>query len=338
MITTLPKLSPNLREICLEGLPRETPITLAVSELVLNTKENSLLIFDVDSPLTEQAYQVLCKHTNLRRLCTTIDKPNPLSTMALPNLVDMSIQYYHSHDWLESFHGASFGKLASFIVFSESDAIGDFLGAFETAALTTSIPASLTTFQFNTERPWRPTYRSLLPFTQLTMLIIESPCTLGCSSTIDDDSIVDLARAMPKLRTLSLGDKPCQTPGGVTVKGLTALAHHCLHLSSLCIHFQVATLDPPQIPIPASVDESTVSREGCALSFLQAGWIRVPEKSTLMVALTLLGIFPHLESIGYNGRGWKTVSDAIRNSKNLIRCSGKKDSFVTLRAALMTPR
>ena len=63
---------------------------------------------------------------------------------------------------------------------------------------------------------------------------------------MDDNIITDLARAMPKLEILRLGDSPCDgIPIGVIAKGFVALADHCLDLSTLCIHFQVASLSAP---------------------------------------------------------------------------------------------
>ena len=50
--------------------------------------------------------------------------------------------------------------------------------------------------------------RSLLLFAHLTRLDIEFPCTPSRSSAIDDDIISDLAQALRKLESLSLGGPP----------------------------------------------------------------------------------------------------------------------------------
>lgn len=327
MIATLPKLCPNLCEIHLSGLPRDPTIAVAVSELVLNTNYNTLRNFHVNSTLTEEARKVIYNHPYLRTLQTVVGRTTVLPTMVLPNLTNIHVGYHHGHNWLEGFRGASFGKLAMVSISPESNSIDNLLGAFETVALTTSIPATLSTFKFYTWHPWRPVYRSLLPFTQLENLVIEFSCQLGCSSTIDDDIVIDLAQAMPKLEFLQFGDRPCETPGGVTVKGLAALAHHCPRLFDLTIHFQVASLDPPELHL-VSTEESTIRRGVCALRSLHAGQIHVPEESTLMVALTLLRIFPCLELIASPDAGWKKVSEAIYSSKQLALCSSKEYLFV----------
>jgi len=126
---------------------------------------------------------------------------------------------------------------------------------------------------------------------------------------------------MPKLEDLELGSYPCETPGGATVKGLTSIAYYCPCLYELCIHFQVASLDPLEIPDPVFVEEYTIPREGCGLTHLYVGEIGVPEESRVMVALTLLNIFPHLERIQSSNSDWDDVDRAIRDSRRLVRCS-----------------
>ena len=317
MITAFPKLCPNLYWIRFGGLPRDSMITDAVSELVLRTGRNALQYFSVDLPLTAEALEVICKHPDLSTLSTSFDWHTTLPTMALPNLTDMDIDGCYDHDWLQGFCGASLGKLTSVSISSHSDSTDEFLGAFKTVALTTSIPTTLSSLRYNTECSWKPDYRPLLPFTQLRDLVISSTCDIECSSTIDDNTITDLAQAMPQLEFLRLGNSPCETPAGVTAKGLTALAYHCPHLFNLCIHFQVASLDPAVIPNLTPSDESTITRGGCALCSLQVGRIRVPEESTSMVASALVQIFPDLKEIECFDMGWEKVSLAMDHYRQL---------------------
>ena len=307
MITKIPTACPDLQNISMEGLPRDPAIISAVSGL-LTTSRVTPKSFSVDSPLTQEAYGVLYQSPDLREVYTVIDGPISLPTIVLPNLTRMGVKFGCNHDWLQGFHGASLGRLALLVFRSESESIGRFLDAFGRVAFTNSISVTLSTLLFCTSRSWKPNYRSLLPFTHLTRLDIESSCTPSCSSTIDDDTVADLAQAMSKLEFLRLGGQPCETPTGVTTKGLSALAYHCPHLSQLCIHFQLATLDPPEIPVLAF---SGGPRETCSLTSLEVGYIPLPEESTLMVALTLLRVFPELETINYSDVRWEKVADAI---------------------------
>ena len=326
-ITTLPTLCPNLREIELFSLPRDPMITAAVSGMFLASNRNNLLSIYVDSPLTEEAREVIYKLPNLHTLSLIIGRDTSSPPVALPNLIDLTIEYDQDDRWLHMFRGATLGKLERVTFRSKSKQIGDFLETFEAVALTTSIPATLSTFAFYTSRPWRPNYRSLLPFTQLEDLAIDSSCKRGCSSTIDDDIITDMARAMPKLQCLHLGGLPCQTPGGVTAKGLAALARYCPHLSILCIHFRAASFNPPSIPGVVPGNGPTIPQEDCALTSLRVGKIPVQEESTLMVALSLLRIFPRLHHIRYHDQRWKKVADAIHLSKQLADHSSKEPSL-----------
>jgi len=70
---------------------------------------------------------------------------------------------------------------------------------------------------------------TLLSFMQMKTFDIHFSCDDGCSSKTDDDDIINLARAMPRLEILRLGDRPYRGifPDSVTVKGLVILAYHC---------------------------------------------------------------------------------------------------------------
>ena len=167
MIAALSTLCPNLQHIIFDGLPRDPVITAAVSGLLLTINRNILQHFWVDSPLFEGACKVIYKLPGLRKLRTIIDGPTVLPTLVLPSLIELSIEYDGGHDWLQGSRGASLGKSTSVSIHSDSDSIDDFLGEFESVALTTSIPATLLEFTFYTSSAWRPNYRSLLPFTHL---------------------------------------------------------------------------------------------------------------------------------------------------------------------------
>ena len=326
MITTFPTLCPSLQSLTLCYLPRDPMITAGVSKMLLSSNRNTLQRLTVDSPLTVGAYEAIFNFPNLRQLWVVIEGDISLPSAVLPNLTGMTIKCHHDHNCLQLFRGATFGKLASVTFYSESESIGDFLEEFESLALTVSISDTLSSFTFYTSRSWRPNYRSLLSFTHLERLVINSSCQGGCSSTVDDDIVTDMARAMPRLVTLQLG-KPCQTPAGVTAKGLAALAHYCPHLSTLCIHFQVASLDLPAIPGDAYDGGPTVPLEDCALTDLYVGEIPLPEESVLTVTLTLLHIFPRILYIGHIGEGWRKVADAISRSKQLVHRSSKELSL-----------
>ena len=329
VITTLPTLCPDLETIDLSSLPRNPTITTAVSEMLLKTNRNSLQIFRVDSPLTEEASEVLYKLPELHGLSVFIERETRLPPASLPNLTDLTITYDNEDDWPQLFHGATFGKLESVTFYPQSDEVGNFLEVFKMAALSSSIQNTLSKFYLRTSHLWIPNYSSLLPFTQMVDLDIEFPCDDGCSSTVDDDIIINLSRTMPKLESLALGDVPCrQITTGVTTKGLLALAHHCPKLSALCVHLQVASLcEPPGIPGMVPGAGPAASWTDCALTDLNVGEVPVPEGSAMIIALTLLRIFPRLCSMEFTNEEWDEVENAINCSREIIDCSRKQCPF-----------
>jgi len=134
---------------------------------------------------------------------------------------------------------------------------------------------------------------------------------------------------MPKLESLELGGPPCsRSTTGITTKGLLALAHHCQKLLILRVHLQVASLsDPPVIPGMVPNAGPAGSWTDCALTVLVVGATPVPKGSAMIIALTLLRIFPRLNSINFiNGR-WKEVGNAINRSRGTIDRSSKQRPF-----------
>jgi len=308
-------------------------ITAAVSEMVLATNRNILQKFHPGSPLTEEASEVVHKLPNLRVLSVIIEKETSLSSASLPNLTELEITCDSGDVWSQLFHGATFGKLESVTFHYFQEIIGDFLGTFERVALSSSLHNTLSKLSLFTKLPWNPNYSSLLSFTQLVDLDIGFLCHDGCSSTVDDDIVINLSRAMPKLRELKLGEGPCEdSTTGVTVKGLVALALHCQGLWYLRIHFQVASLSvSPASPGVIHNAEPTGSWTDCALREIAVGEIVVPEESALTVALTLLYIFPRITTIFYDGEGWGKVEDAIHLSRRIVDCSSKHHPLTTCR-------
>jgi len=327
MLTTFPTLCPNLERIYLPDLPRGPAITAATSEFLLTTNRDVLRYFDVDSPLTEEAREVTHKLHRLRTLTVVIEEDISPPPLVLPNLTELYVECWDEDDqWLHLFRGATLENLKSIKFFSGSDRMGSFLEAFERVALTASTQNTLSEFSLNTPCSWSPNFSSLLSFTQMKDITIDFSCMDGCSSKVDDAIVTDLARAMPKLEKLLLGGPPCrQIPTGVTVKGLVVLAYHCPDLSTLRVHFQVASLIAPPATIGSTPNvEPAALRRDCTLANLCVGKIPMPEQSTLMVALTLARIFPRIKTIDSDDGGWRKVESAIRLSRKIVDFSSKR--------------
>jgi hypothetical protein len=345
-VTTFPALCPNLRKIRLHHLPRDPIITDAVSELLLNINRDALRHLHLDSPLTEEVREVVYKLPDLCELWVAIEGSTSLPTMVLPNLTKIHVKYDHNRNWLQGFRGATFGKLNSVTFDAESPSaqVDDFLEEFQSSTLTTSTRHTLSEFHLRTWRSWSPNYSSLLGFKQLTKLEIRFSCRNSCSSRADDDVIIDLAQAMPKLEVLELGGAPCGTPTGVTFKGLIALACRCPQLSELCIHFRVDSLiEATTSGEPASPSEHAAAtpQTNCALTQLYVGKICIPEGSASAVALILFQVFPHILSItySYDNQEWGGVRELFKVFKKLGDGNGytSETHLSHLRRSLVTP-
>ena len=164
--------------------------------------------------------------------------------------------------------------------------------------MATSLLTTLTTFKFYCSRPWSPNYSPLHTFKQLANLAIETPCHNDYSSAIDDETVTNLARALPKLNTLQLGSGPCGAVAGVTIEGLVGLACHCADLCTLRVHIQVNSL----VQAGAEVAElrpggETTLQTECSLTTLEVGSTPTPEGSDLTITLALFRIFPHIRTV-----------------------------------------
>ena len=330
MIATFSTLCPNLLEITLLRLPIDQAIASAVSNILLACNPDALRKFEADSPLTATAYEVLYRLPNLRELFTIFLGDTLLPPVLLPNLVKMEMTYLRGHEWLRGLNGATLNNLTSVFFRTASLEVGDFLEAFESFALATSISTKLSTFVFYSHYSWNPNYSSLLGFKQLTELVILTPCHVGCSSAMDDDIVINLARAMPKLKVLLLGSDPCSIPTGVTVKGLVKLACHCIDLSTLRLHIRVDSLvqmAAGDIATSPSTAEPAAPRVECALANLGVGDMPIQEGSALTVALALLHIFPRISQIGYKNPHWQDVQNTITLSKRLSNRIGTLARF-----------
>ena len=103
---------------------------------------------------------MLYKLPNLRRLEVIIGKGTSLPSASLPNLVDLAITCDNEDDWPQLFHGATLGNLGSVTFYPQSEEIGDFLGAFERAALPLFVQNTLSDFCLDTSYSWNPNYSS----------------------------------------------------------------------------------------------------------------------------------------------------------------------------------
>jgi len=338
-------LCPDVQHLQLDCLPRNQVITEAVSEMLLACNRNTLQTFYVNCPLTDEARGFLHTLPKLRQLWIFTQGQTSLPPLTLPNLNLMYFGWDSGRDWLQAFSEATFGKLETitFRPISSSAQIGGFLEEFKVVALAASVQNTLSQFKFCTSQSWNPNYSSLLVFKQMELLQIEFSCRNGCSSTVDDNIVTSLARAMPKLEILRLGGAPCSALTGVTLRGLVALSCHCPRLSELRIHVQAGELaeattgtEPPLLP---SGDAAVIPRVDCALKVLQVGEAPITREAASAVAVTLLQVFPRIVNVDHVDGRWGSVVEMIK----LFRQIGghidhtSKAHLLHLKCSLVTP-
>lgn len=159
--------------------------------------------------MTEDACGILYKLPKLCGLLATT--PTLLLLVELPDLGPIHVQWDSEYDWLQGLRGTAIGKLKTIDsrLTTRSAQTGDFLEGLQSVVLTTSAQTLLSEFSFCTSQLWTPDRSSLLAFKRMTKLETEFSCHSSCSSTADDDIIINLAQAMPKLEILQLDDQPC---------------------------------------------------------------------------------------------------------------------------------
>ena len=174
--------------------------------------------------MTEDACGIPYKLPKLCGLLATT--PTLLLLVELPDLGPIHVQWDSEYDWLQGLRGTAIGKLKTIDSRPtfRSTQTGDFLEGFQSVGLTTSAQTSLSESSFVTSQPWVPNYSSSLAFKQMAKLEIEFSCYSGCSLMVNDDIIINLAQAMPKLEILQLGNQPRQTIRGVAFRELIVLA------------------------------------------------------------------------------------------------------------------
>jgi len=112
-ISRFPVLCPDLAYVTLKGIPRDPVIIDAVSEMLLACNRDSLEAFCVDTPLTEEAREVVYQLPRLIGMWVVIEGSTSLPTVTLPNLTSIDIEYGDDLNWLQGFRGARLEKLES---------------------------------------------------------------------------------------------------------------------------------------------------------------------------------------------------------------------------------
>ena len=148
---------------------------------------------------------------------------------------------------------------------------------------------------------------NLLPLSQLTMLHLSFVCSPDmCGYKLSDEDLEKLVKAMPNLKSLALGMRPCSRPADNSIKSLAAIAKHCKHLKKLVIHTNVEAVisDPNYHPGEDPILGEPALVECPLLSITLGPYSRLREQPVAeKFASALLRLFPHLANVETTGAG-----------------------------------
>ena len=160
--------------------------------------------------------------------------------------------------------------------------------------------------------------RPLLSFGRLTTLELVVNCSGGqCGVKLDDSIITDLAKTLPQLTFLGLGGIPCDaSTSEVTVASLVALSTNCVDLVFLQLHFNTR-----DITACGTHANFRARKFTCKLCTLSVGSQPLPSNhdDILLLASTILHIFPHVGIHPYTRGGWRQVIEGIQMFRNAPR-------------------
>lgn len=125
---------------------------------------------------------------------------------------------------------------------------------------------------------------------------------------------------MPELENLLLGEDPGDSLTGVTLKGLVALACHCVRLTELQVHLHARKLTEATTGTgPPCLSENAVitPRADCALAIIRVGETLISQRMVFAVAVTLLQVFPQFFDINYGNAQWMGVVETIKLFKRI---------------------
>ena len=334
VIPNIPNVVPILDSLRVETLEElrfldssgDRAVQGAISNLVLRTTA-TLRSIEVSSDLSDAAIRHVTRLPNLGDASLTFDSLGWLTTIpetSFPSLRSLETRVDGGGGWKRLLQDAR--NIESIVLHSPTaphpkevvDAFGflisrGFHRTMRRLSFAASEPCDITP----------PVLTPLFAFGCLTSLSVSPPCDLTqCKSQLTDDTLAQLAGALPRLVELFLGAVPCGSPAtGVTLSGLAPLSVHCVYLETLQVHFRVLDIhrDIPDVALLEPSDQASLSPNLCHLTQIVVGQLPIStaERSPLIVASFLHQTFPRLSKIVYDldDSPWKEVQaniDTIR--------------------------
>lgn len=311
-----------LEELRFLDLSEDRAVQDAISQLVLKTTA-TLRSIEVSSDLSDAAIRHVTRLPNLSDARVSFENLGPLSASpdaTFPSLRTLETRLDSNGGWrylIQHTRGLNSTVLHSRTTLQPEEMTGIF-----TFLIDGALHRTMRRLTFSVLDPCDLTPRVLAPllnFGFLTTLSVTTPCDpTQCRTRLTNDSLAQLAEALPQLVELVLGATPCRSPTReITLAGLRPLSKHCIHLETLQIHFSALDIpaDIPDDVLSHPSDEEPLSPNHCHLWRLVVGALPVStsENALLIVAYFLRQLFPRLSTVvpTISGSPWYKVQEHI---------------------------
>lgn len=328
ILTKLSTLSFHIREIQIERLYHDLSTEEASSQLLMQCNPYRLRKYNVDSPISASALRHVVQMPSLEEFWLVVDSfelPDPLPIVIFPKLRLLDVECSGDPTWLKLLPAIENPVLTSIFVECSGSGVEHFMEKFQSTMAGCGMHERLREFRVRSQEEFRITPRILactFQFKNLTSLKVLSECTTICQTIgLKDDDIDLLTNAMPHLESLAIGEEPCGIPSQITFKSLYTISRRCTRLTTLQIHFNPAMFvtkvdtdsESGGIALGFPDLNQTPSPDLCAITTIDVGTIPLPEQSntSYIMALGLLGVFPHLEKLEYDDGDWEDIDDLI---------------------------
>jgi len=223
----------SIQRLCIQlGTGRQTQLTDEISAFVSGCGEE-LQVFSTNVVLSTQAIVHLMKLPNLSAWVTEQGPPQ-VTDMIRHGVPDGPFSLFPSLETVNMRDGPVLRWLPLFGDSKDRSPPWTIAGEGPSAITYTHPALPLDSFLIST----------FFPLKALVDLQINVDCLFHtCASEFTDQDVERLAIALPKLKTLTLGDWPCSSDTcPTTIRSLLSLSIHCTQLKYLNMHFRMATL------------------------------------------------------------------------------------------------
>ena len=318
ILTILSTMAPDISKIEVQHLVDEPSMEEASSQLLMQCNPHRLRRYAVDAPLSASALSHVIQLPLLEELWLVdpLHFPDPLPNVVFPSLQVLDVEFNGDLAWLKLIPECS--VLSTIHVECLEPDVEQFMEKFQLTTTGCGMHERLQQFLVRSQDKFKITPQIIacnLSFKNLTFLQLLSDCSTTCQTLdLTDDDIDLLTNAMPCLVCLAIGGRPCKVPSKITFNSLYTISRRCTLLTSLQIHFNPNSFITKVNANSGNGGFETPSSVLCSVTKINAGSIALPRQSEVsnVMAVGLMGVFPHLKEVEYRDGAWKGVKNQIR--------------------------